>query len=269
MIKLIASDLDGTLLQGGAQVLTEEAKQVIAALQNKGILFAAASGRQYPNLCRLFGELSKDMLFICENGAYTVQNSQELDSIPMDRELGIALMQDIYATEECEVLLSGKNTSYLQPKTEDYVYRMRSIVKNNIQIVEDVTKVEEPFLKISVYRADGILQLEKYFRGRWGKRLQAVVSDRLWMDFTAFGVNKGQALERMQSILGITKEETMVFGDNYNDIEMLKQARYSFVMEGAPEKVKEYGKYKTKKVEDTLKEVIQRMDLSEGMFVPN
>ena len=128
MIKLIASDLDGTLLQNGAQVLTEEAKRVIANVQKAGILFVAASGRQYPNLCRLFGELSKDMVFICENGAYIVQNGQELDSTPMKREIGIALMEDIYGREHCEVLLSGKNTSYLQPKTKEYEYRMLSLI---------------------------------------------------------------------------------------------------------------------------------------------
>lgn len=262
MIKLIASDLDGTLLQNGAQILTEEAKQRIAELQKMGILFVAASGRQYPNLCRLFGKLSEKMLFICENGAYTVQNGQELDSIPMNREMGIALMQDIYAKEHCEVLLSGKNTSYLQPKTEDYVHRMCSIVKNNVQIVEDLTKVEEPFLKISAYRADGISLSEEYFRNRWGKHLQAVVSDRLWMDFTAFDVNKGQALKKIQMTLGITKEETMVFGDNYNDIEMLEQAEYSFVMEDAPEPIKQYGRYGSKQVEETLRDVIQKISRS-------
>lgn len=253
MIKLIASDLDGTLLQNGAQVLTEEAKRVIAAVQKAGVLFVAASGRQYPNLQRLFGELSKDMIFICENGAYTVLNGMELDSIPMDRELGIALMQDIYARENCEVLLSGKDTSYLQPKTEDYVYRLRYIVKNTVQIVEDLTKVEEPFLKISAYQADGISLSEAYFQKRWGMRLQAVLSDLFWMDFTAFGVNKGQALEKIQKKFGITKEETMVFGDNFNDIEMFAQAAYSYVMENAPDKVKEYGGYRSVRVEDTLK----------------
>lgn len=258
MIKLIASDLDGTLLQNGAQVLTSEAKQVIAAIQKTGILFVAASGRQYPNLCRLFGERSKDMIFICENGAYTVQNGQEFDSVPMDRELGIALMQDIYTRENCEVLLSGKHTSYLQPKTEEYEYRLRYIVKNNVQIVADLTKVEEPFLKISAYRSDGISISEEYFRNRWARQLQAVVSDRLWMDFTAFDVNKGYALEKVQKIFGIAKEETMVFGDNYNDIEMFAQASYSYVMENAPEDVKRYGRYRAVSVEDTLKEYLKK-----------
>jgi len=253
MIRLIASDLDGTLLQNGAQSLTEEAKHVIAALLKRGVLFVAASGRQYPNLCRLFGTLSKEMLFICENGAYTVNREKEFCSIPMEKELGIAIIEDIYTRDDCEVLLSGKNTSYLQPKTEAYENRMRYIVKNNVQIVEDFTKVAEPFLKVSAYQPSGISLSEEYFSNRWSDRVQAAVSDKFWMDFTAFGVNKGHALEQIQTKFGISKEETMVFGDNYNDIELFAQAKYSYVMENAVEEIKRYGAYRSVRVEDTLR----------------
>ena len=57
MIRLIASDLDGTLLQNGAQVLSPEIFKLIPALKKKGIHFIAASGRQYANLRRLFAPL--------------------------------------------------------------------------------------------------------------------------------------------------------------------------------------------------------------------
>ena len=54
MIKLVASDLDGTLLQNGAQALNPSIFPVIQKLQKKGIHFVAASGRQYWNLRNLF-----------------------------------------------------------------------------------------------------------------------------------------------------------------------------------------------------------------------
>ena len=70
MIRLIASDLDGTLLQKGTQSLTPDVISFIERLYTEyGIIFVAASGRQYPNLVRLFGSASKYMAFICENGA--------------------------------------------------------------------------------------------------------------------------------------------------------------------------------------------------------
>lgn len=251
-VKLIVSDLDGTLLQNGAQALEERAMIAIRKLQKRGILFAASSGRQYPNLERMFQDLGKEMIFICENGALVIYQGETLIESFIERELGIALIQDIYQRKDCEVLLSGKNTSYLHPKTEAYLYRIRDVVKNNITIVEDLTKVEEPFLKISVCQRNGIEPSMAYFQQRWGTQVHATISGKEWMDFTKLGVNKGTSLELLQKKLKIQKSETMVFGDNENDIEMLKQAEYSFVMENAKEEMKNYGNYTTKSVEEIL-----------------
>ena len=251
-VKLIVSDLDGTLVQNGAQALEERAMIAIRKLQKRGILFAAASGRQYPNLERMFQDLGQEMIFICENGALVIYQGETLIESFIERELGIALIQDIYQRKDCEVLLSGKNTSYLHPKTEAYLYRIRDVVKNNITIVEDLTKVEEPFLKISVCQRNGIEPSMAYFQQRWGTQVHATISGKEWMDFTKLGVNKGTSLELLQKKLKIQKSETMVFGDNENDIEMLKQAEYSFVMENAKEEMKNYGNYTTKSVEEIL-----------------
>lgn len=260
MLKLIASDLDGTLLQNGAQSLTEEAVRLIKGLQEKGIIFTAASGRQYPNLYRLFGELSENMAFICENGAYVVYKGQEIASTPMERELGIEIMRDIYSMDGCEVLLSGKNTSYLQPKTEAYLNRMKNIVKNNVTLVEDVTKVEEPFLKISVCRLDGIDEVEEHFHKTFGHRAKATVSGFAWLDFTAKDVNKGTALTALQQKLRITPEETMVFGDNYNDLDMFSCAGTSYVMSAAVPEVKAYANAEAATVEEVLARLLREWE---------
>ena len=66
MIKLIASDLDGTLLQNGAQELDPIIFDQIRTLKENGIHFAAASGRQYPNLRRLFAPVQDDISYIAE-----------------------------------------------------------------------------------------------------------------------------------------------------------------------------------------------------------
>ena len=69
MIKLIACDLDGTLLLNGAQELRPETSDLILKLRKQGRLFVAASGRQYPNLRRLFEPVEDEIAYICENGA--------------------------------------------------------------------------------------------------------------------------------------------------------------------------------------------------------
>ena len=67
MIKLIASDLDGTLLQNGSTEVPREIFELIIKLKEKGIIFAAASGRQYYSLRNLFGPVRDDIAYICEN----------------------------------------------------------------------------------------------------------------------------------------------------------------------------------------------------------
>ena len=78
MIKLVASDLDGTLLFKGAQSLPEEIFPLIRQLKKMGILFVAASGRQYANMKKMFRPVVDDMAFISENGALAVYNEKEI-----------------------------------------------------------------------------------------------------------------------------------------------------------------------------------------------
>ena len=72
MIKLVASDLDGTLLMKGAQSLPEDIFPLIRQLKDLGILFIAASGRQYANMKDLFAPVADDMAFLSENGGLAV-----------------------------------------------------------------------------------------------------------------------------------------------------------------------------------------------------
>ena len=72
MIKLIASDLDGTLLQNGAQELTPRAIRLIREITQRGIHFVAASGRQYDNERRIFDEIKDETSYIAENGSLCI-----------------------------------------------------------------------------------------------------------------------------------------------------------------------------------------------------
>ena len=69
MIKLIASDLDGTLLRDGAQELTPRAVRLIHELTRKGIHFVAASGRQYDSERHIFDEIKDEISYISDNGS--------------------------------------------------------------------------------------------------------------------------------------------------------------------------------------------------------
>ena len=68
MIRLIACDIDGTLLQNGASAIDPIIFEEIARLRAKNILFCPASGRQYGSLRRLFAPVANELVYLCENG---------------------------------------------------------------------------------------------------------------------------------------------------------------------------------------------------------
>ena len=259
MIKLIASDLDGTILRNGAQDCDERLFPLVKALKERGVIFAPASGRQYPNLKRLFAPVSDDLMYICENGALVIYKDEIIYEKPMDREIGIEIMRDIYDYDDCEILLSGRNTSYLMPKSKEYVHRMKYIVKNNVTIVDNIYEVEEDLLKISVYNPTDIELCREHFMNKWSDKVQAVISGKQWLDFTAFGVNKGNAIKAIQEKLGIDKTECIAFGDNYNDIEMFEAVGRSFGMSSAVEDIQRRCTDITDCVETELDRILQEM----------
>lgn len=232
-IKLIASDIDGTLLLDGRRELSAQMIEQIEMLHERGILFAAASGRQMPNLERLFAPVKDKIAYIAENGALVVYQEEVIAKLPLERSVGKAILEDIRQKKNCEILLSGENTSYLEPKSEEYEKHMKFFVKNNVTVVDNILDVQEDYLKISVYEKDGVKDCEAYFKERWGNVVTVVTSGYAWLDMIALHVNKGNALLMLMKKLGISREETAAFGDNYNDIEMLKTAGYGYAMSSA------------------------------------
>lgn len=83
MIKLIACDMDGTLLDSQKR-LPPELPEVIAQLREKGVIFCVASGRQYASLRRDFEAYADDLLFLCENGALVMQRDKRVFIDPVD-----------------------------------------------------------------------------------------------------------------------------------------------------------------------------------------
>ena len=254
MIKLIASDLDGTILLQNAQSVDDSLFETIHKISEKGIIFAPASGRQYNSLKMLFEPVEKDLMYIAENGALVMYKGEVLFKSPMNRKIAMEIVEDIYEHCNCEVLISGLNTAYIKPKAKEYLHRMTSVVKYTTSVIESFDDIQEDILKVSVCDISGIKNSEEYFTKKWSDKVLTAVSGELFLDFTANGVNKGTAIKNVQEKLGISPVECMAFGDNYNDIEMLDNVGHSYAMELAVEDIKKHAKYITKSVEMTLKE---------------
>lgn len=258
MIKLVASDLDGTLLLDGAQQLPDKIFPLIRSLKEMGILFVAASGRQYANMKRLFEPVLSDMAFICENGAMAIQNEKILYRDSFDPALVQEILGAVCEKEGAEFSCSTKDYYYIMPKTAHYEELMTKVMKSNCRIAGSLDEITEPCMKMAVYEQDGMHEEAiRYWQERFADRCTVVTSGFAWVDFIPFGTNKAKGVRKFQEVLGISPDECLVFGDEYNDIDMLKSVKYSFAMSHSKPGVREAAGYETDRVEPLLEKLIE------------
>lgn len=246
MIRLIVSDIDGTLVKDGENQLNPEIFDVIMQLKKKrGIHFAAASGRQAASIEYTFGPIKKEIFYVAENGSYLGCYGRNLFLYPVERKLAEELALDIRKDPDLEIMLSGAKGAYLETDNQAFIDWMVDGYHFDIIRVDDVTKVDDEIIKVSAYKKEDIQKATKYLFDRYCDRLKMTISGDMWMDCMSLGVNKGEAVRTLQESLGISPEETMVFGDQLNDIEMLNRAYYSFAVGNAREEVKKAARFQT------------------------
>lgn len=124
-IKLIASDMDGTLLDSAGR-LHPEFFSVFENLKEKDVVFVAASGRQYYNLLKLFNRIKDDIIFIAENGTYVISKSQELLVVNIPSEEVHEVVREVRKIKGAYPVLCGKNKAYIEDEDIEFVRQART-----------------------------------------------------------------------------------------------------------------------------------------------
>ena len=245
MIKLIASDIDGTLVPDGSHELNPELYDVILKLRAKGIQFAAASGRQWLSIESIFEPIKEKVFYLSDNGAYVGCHGRSLYVNTIERKTVMDMVQEVRNMDGLDVMICGPDVIYTETDNQEFLDWMVNGYKFHVKQVEDLTKVDSEFIKISVYRKTDVEAHTRTLREKYADRLKMTIAGDMWLDCMRPGINKGQAVKLLQDSLGIKPEETMAFGDQLNDIEMLKQAYYSFAVGNAREEVKAAARFRT------------------------
>lgn len=244
MIKLVASDVDGTLVPDGTFQINEEIFDVIKALKEKGITFVAASGRQYASIKKLFKPVASDILYISDNGGFVIDNNDNtLNANAMDKELVSAIVEDALKLDNIELMLAGRDYVYLN--SEEGVYKLiHGEYRFDVKVVDDFFGIDDDIVKVSLYHPeDAEAEVMKWFYNKWKDKAAVACAGKHWVDCNREDVNKGNALKVIMDKLGVTKDEVMAFGDNLNDIGMIKLAKYSYAIGSARAEVKEAASY--------------------------
>ncbi|KAA2223146.1 Cof-type HAD-IIB family hydrolase [Chryseobacterium sediminis] len=242
-IKLIVTDMDGTFLNSSHQI-SPEFSDVYKELKKRNILFVPASGRQMPGITHYFGDIESEIGFIAENGGYVIYKDQELFADRLEYNHIVEIIKTVREIPGAKAVLSAKKYAYYETDDQQFVDFFSKYYTQNMKKDDLTEKIDDTAFKIAVYHPDGS---EKHLYPALKKfedmGLEVVISGAHWLDVMNKDINKGNALKILQKSLGISPENTMAFGDYMNDIEMLKNAKYSYAMENAHPDVKQIANF--------------------------
>lgn len=240
-IKLIAADMDGTLLNSenefGTGFFSLQEK-----LKAEGILFAVASGRQYHNLRHRFESVAEDIIYIAENGGYVSFKGKELMVNDLDFSIALNILQEANHIPGLEPVFCGVDGAYTRCGDPEFL-QILSKYFFRYEVVPDLTEVKDRILKVTLYDPLGAENHGYPLFQKFQPVAEVNIGSPVWVDICASNVNKGFAINKLQSYFGISPLETMVFGDFLNDLEMMDAGWYSYAMANAHPRLFENARF--------------------------
>lgn len=228
MIKMIVTDIDGTLLPEASPVPSEEVTGVISDLLDLGVRVVLASGRPYSGLRNLFPALRERLIFLCSNGSVVMEGDRPLRAIPFGTEEQISRALAFARGRGEAWHVDSWAKSYTESDDQEY-FDMVIGVGVDLERVDDVEALGVPLTKLSIKYPDGP---DAHFFDddieAFKKEFSVAPAGLVFMDFNRSDVNKGSAVKHICEVYGIGSDEYMVFGDAMNDLSMLAPAENSW-----------------------------------------
>ena len=251
-IRLIAVDIDGTLLNPQFQISPAD----LTALRNahaEGIEVILVTGRRHAFALPIAQQLGFDLWLICSNGAVTRSLSGETfhrDLLPQQtcRDL-CGVMQEFRGQTVLTFDKDGRGAIVLE-HLQALEVSIRHWLQKNMEYIEFVVPIENALTTDPVQAMFcgpvALMQQALQALDRSGLPITVLRTEYPGRDLSIVDVlnadcSKGHALERWANHRGITRDQVMAVGDNYNDIEMLAFAGHPFIMENASQELRGRG----------------------------
>lgn len=246
MIKLIASDLDNTLLDKNKRI-PNSTKKIISKVIDKDIYFIPATGRSFESARAMTVKANLNSLIICYNGS-EVRNlrgdyiySNFLEPCLVKKVIKFAKENHIYAQiyDNDNIIVERKCPKLHDDPDMKYA--------NTIEVGQFDISQELKIPKILLAQKSNLIpEIFKELKNKYGGEVSVTISEPHLIEITPNGVNKGTALNQVQKYLNISLEETMAIGDNLNDLEMLMQAKIKVAVNNSVDDLKKIANYVTK-----------------------
>ena len=239
--KLIATDMDGTLLTGDKRI-TPRAKAAIALAKSKGAVFTIATGRPYVSAKRFIDELELSSPVIIYNGCRLVEPDgrvlSELCLSMQDARRIFELSQELDVTT---ILWSNEKLYANRIDSRSDLYRRASGI--DAAVIDSLDSLEDAGITKILWMdsAQRIGMLRKSAEDAKLQNVNMCTSDPEYLEFFSAEASKGAGLMRLAQTLGIDQSQVIALGDEENDISMLQYAGMGVAMGNASERIKGFA----------------------------
>lgn len=242
MIKLIATDMDGTFLAEDGTYDQARLAALLPKLTEKGIVFTVSSGRSLLAIDQLFEPFLDQIAVIAENGSVVQYQGEVLFADVMTQEQYAEVAEKILANPhylETGMVFSGQKAAYvLKGASQEYIQKTKHYYAN-VKVVDGFEDMEnDTIFKVSTnFTGDTVLEGSDWLNQAL-PYATAVTTGFDSIDIILKEVNKGFGMDHLCLALGIEPSETIAFGDNFNDYQMLEFAGKAIATENARPEIK-------------------------------
>ena len=239
--KIVALDMDGTLLDSGKRLPSDFIPWV---KKHPHVQTVIASGRQYFALQEMFSEIADDLIFLCDNGGFVFEKGEAIYKNVVSDELLEKCLAYIDTLPGVVTFFCGAKAAYVRPTTEA-VYNEAAHYYARLETVDDLMACakEDSIVKIAVYVESQEAEALYNEFINLGNELAIVLSGCGWIDISNVSASKGDAIKIVQERLGVSRENSIAFGDYLNDYTLLQECEESYAMSNGHPDLKAIAKY--------------------------
>ncbi len=249
MFRLVATDLDGTLLRSD-KTISGETEQMLSSMCERGVLFVPSTGRTHMELPDPIMRVAQLRYAITCNGGgvYDFDEQRYIYSFTIDKALGVRVLKACASLPVYPTIVCNGNRHILtdaRGKVSDYVIAKAApgIVEKSHRSTDLVATLQETadgLQKAFLYSKDEkltpliVAELRNEF-----PELRITTSGPIYVEVNASGIDKGRALGLLCEHVGIPMEESIAFGDAANDLAMLRAAGCAVVPQNGTDEAKD------------------------------
>lgn len=223
--------MDGTFLNSQGSYNTQLFQEVVGVMKQQGVAFAPCTGKQVERVEELFGSQSREFWILGDSATRIKHQGEFVYQSLLPNQLGKKIIDKLEVIEGSHIVIAC-TPDYAAIK-RDIPEHLRVLVRRSyaqVKLIDSFAEIASDFVKITVFDENKQCAKVRSQLDEFDGQAYIVLSEAAWIDIANVGVHKGTTVDRLQSLLNVSKAETMVFGDGLNDIELMESGDFSFAM---------------------------------------